>query len=643
MGEYDERLIFGRVALTKRAGTKTHLMINKRFLSVLLGLLPYFAAYPFENEQESLTLHISISDHYSGMPLEEAQAFLYYRGSEVAHAITDQQGEAVLVYTITGLEDPQNPGAGLLVGRHYPNPFENITDIPLEAAEPQNITVRIMNPQGQELVLGSRFLGEGKHIMRLSLGHLPPGIYFAVVTGIENHVVRLVKTGREAGESGRAVTFIQETSGMSGLSLPKKASDTKMWNESDYYLSVTKDRYSSRGMMIDIARDDGSVIDFQLKRYNEVVFKALDESGESVNAPLQVSGEFFNLSVNAPDTLFMHAGTYSVSCDMDFVIPFDEKIEIKASDTTLIFQLEEAEAMLYIQDDPSSDLLFVADHLDGYSVYYHGLRDSGNDSGDGKSVKNYTGALVIYVTITHEDGSYSVVIFNDEFYPIKWITDDYIISVRRTVGEEFNTEKARISLFAGRVEDTMTINIKTGDLAELLDWMENETGEKFDGTRRFLSEYSDSFEEITQMALKEGPDQHLYNRAAAAFSAAASARAFSEFAGDTKKSGIDDQAILKFTDIPKKKNPVNLSKGMIKCGINAYLARQRMDRSGITIPIYVCRGATKQEGTCQETYFFGTAVSPCIARCPVTMDCFVDICAPDVLNIQKALEYNSKY
>ena len=30
------------------------------------------------------------------MPLEEAQAVLYYRGSEVAHAITDQQGEAVL-------------------------------------------------------------------------------------------------------------------------------------------------------------------------------------------------------------------------------------------------------------------------------------------------------------------------------------------------------------------------------------------------------------------------------------------------------------------------------------------------------------------------------------------------------------------
>jgi len=617
-------------------------MINKRFFSVLLGLLLYFAAYPFENAQESLTLHISVSDHYTGMPLEEAQAVLYYRGSEVAHAITDQQGEAVLEYTVTGLEDLRSPGAGLLVGRHYPNPFENITDIPLEAAEPQNITVRIMNPHGQELVLGSMFLDEGKHIMRLSLGHLPPGIYFAVVTGIENHVVRLVKTGREAGESGKAVTFIKGTSGLSGMPLPKKAGEPKMWDESDYYLSVTKDRYSSRGMMIDIARDDGSVMDFHLKRYNAVVFTALDESGESVNAPLQVSGEYFNLTVNAPDTLLIHAGKYEVSCEMDFVIPFDEEIEIKASDTAFIFHLEEAEAMLYNQDDPSGGLLFVADHKDGYSVYYHGLRDSGDDSGDGKSVKNYTGALVIYVTITHEDGSYSVVIFNDEFYPIKWITDDYIISVRRTGGEDFDPEKARISLFVG-MEDTMTVNIKTGDLPELVDWMENETGEKFDGVRRFLSEYSDSFEEITQMALQEGPDQDLYNRAAAAFSAAASARAFSEFAGDTKKSGIDDQLTLKLANIPKKKNPVNLSKGMIKCGINAYLARQRMDRSGITIPIYVCRGATKQEGECQETYFFGAAVSPCIARCPTSMDCFVDICAPDVLNIQKALEYNSKY
>jgi hypothetical protein len=620
-------------------------MTTKHF-SVLLGLLLFFATYPTLIAQESLTLHISVSDHYSGMPLDEAQAALYYRGSEVAHAITDQQGKAVLMYTVTGLKDPESPGTGLLVGQLYPNPFENITEIPLEVTEPQNISVRIINSHGQELLVGSMFLDEGKHIMRLSLGHLPPGIYFAAVTGTENHVVRLVKTGREGGESGTAIRFIQGSYGITNLPHQKKANELKSWDQSDYYLRVTKDRYSSDGMMIDIARDDGSGMNFHLKRYNAVVFKALDEAGELVNAPLQVSGEYFNLTVNAPDTLLIHAGKYEVSCEMDFIIPLDEEIVIKASDTTVIFHLEETEAMLYVQDDPSNDLLFVADHIDGFSVYYHGLRDPEDDAGGGKSFNNFTGAFVIYVTITHEDGSYSVVIFNDEYYPIKWITDDYIISVRRVGGEKFDPEKARISVFTN-TEDTMTVNIKTGDLAELVEWLENATGDNFDGARQFLSEYADSFEEITRRALTEDTAEGMYNRVAMAFSTVASAKAFSEIAGKIKKNGIDGQEGAKFEPkfVPnlKNKNPLSISKGMMKCGLNAWLARQRMDRSGITIPIFVCRGATKQEGECQETYYFGPAVSPCIARCPATMDCFIDICAPDVLNIQKALEYNSNY
>ncbi len=617
-----------------------------RFYSVLWGLALCFSAYPLENSQESLTLNISVADNYTGMPLEEARATLYFRGEEVAYAITSQQGETVLMYTVTGLEDPRSPDASLMVGRHYPNPFENITDIPLEAAVPQNITVRIMSPHGQELVRESVFFDEGKHIMRLSLGHLPPGIYFAAITGIENHVVRLVKTGRKGGESGSAIRFIQVAYGFADLPRQKKAGDSKSWDQSDYYLRVTKDRYSSRGMMIDIARDDGSAMDFQLKRDNAIVFTALDESGEPIDAVLQVSGEFFNLSVNAPDTLFMHAGTYTVSCYMDFVIPFDEEIEIKASDTALIFQLKEAEAMLYMQDDPSSDLLFVADHIDGYSVYYHGLRDPVNDAGDGKTLKNFVGTFVIYNTITYKDGSKAVVIFNDDYYPIKWITDDYIIAVRRIGGEAFDPEKARISVFADGIEDTVTINIKTGDLAELVDWMETETNDNFDGAREFLAEYSDNFEEIRQMALTEESAEDLFNRAAVAFSAAASARAFSEFAGETQKSGIAGQVLPKFTrKIPSLKppTPTGVASGMLSCGLNAILRRGLMDRSGITIPIFVCRGSTAWQGVCQETYYFGPAVSPCIARCPVAMDCFVDICAPDVLNIQKALEYKSKY
>ncbi len=613
-------------------------MLTRPF-SILLGLFLYVAAYPLENSTYNVTLHLSVSDNYTGRPLEEARATLYHRGQEVAHAVTGPQGDATLEYTITGLEVPGGLSSDLLAGQNYPNPFDAKTQIPLEVGKPQQVYVRIVNFHGQELAVGSKFLEKGDHTILLSLGHLPPGIYFAGITGIEPHVIRLVKTGRQEGEAGQAVSFIQGSLQTLYQPLPNKSGQPKS-AETDYYLRITKERYSPSGVVVDIEQDDGSTFDFQLKRENAVVFKTTDKSGEPVDAVLQVAGEFFNLSVNPPDTLFMHAGTYAVSCEMDFFIPLDEEIEIKASDTSFVFHLEEVGAMLYVQEDPSNDLLFVADHKDGSSVYYHGLRDPGNDAGEGKSFKNSTGASIVYVTITHEDGSYSVVIFNDEYYPIKWITDDYIISVRRTSGEEFDPEKARISFFTN-TEDTLTLNIKTGDLKELVNWMEKETGDDFHGIHEFLAEYSDNFEEIRQIALTEECAEGLYNRAAVAFSAAASAKAFSEFAGGTKKSVVAGQVVPKAT-IPVPP-PVPIIGDLWRNLLNSIVSDLLTDRSGITIPIFVCRGSTKWYGFCQETYHLGPAVSPCLARCVAYMDCFVDICKPDVLNIQKALGYKSKY
>ncbi len=660
------------------------------------------------NAGESRTISVIVYDHWTERPLGGALAMLYHRGQEIAEAYTDEDGKALLEYTVTGIHRPEVQGSSLITGYIYPNPFVSESTVPLYLSEPQTVHVRLVSLTGHELVSRKQHLEPGSYSIQLSTGHLLPGIYFLNIMGNESKTLRLIKAGLAQGGPGRSISFQPDYTSAAHETLSRGGDGiSEQSAESEYSVMVSKQRYTARSVLVDIDKD--TILEFPLKRLNEVVFAATGDEGEEATTKLQVTGELFNLSIITPDTLYMHAGNYTVRCNEDFVEPLEEQIAISATDTSFVFQIESVNAMLFVGDDPEDDLLFVVDHVDGYSIYYHGVREPPGEPEKGNDGNWYEtpGIRVAYLTITHADGTQSVVIFNEEYYPIRWLTDHYLISVRRRPDQEvFDPEAAAMSIYSNlsgdkeivgslsdpgygpseplipstrlwnespddlhahtkhpghlpvpyshtkQMEDTITMNISVGDLYALLTWIDGEMGIVHEYAWKFLQDYSDDFDEICQVASVEGPDQDLYIRAAIAFSAAATARAYADALTENDKQDLTDQdgwgKDMQWPFIPrpvptlKPPTPPSLASGMLGCMLWAEFHRRRMDRSGITIPVLVCRGATAWKGMCMNDFFLSTTIN-CVVQCPVTLDCFIDICAPDVMNIQSVLEIQSEY
>lgn len=640
--------------------------------------------------QSERTVRISLqaTDHFTQQPLQNARAVLYQHGEELTSVYTDAQGEAVIVHTITGMP-PMHPSApAFTVGHSHPNPFASETRVPLYLSQPQSIQARIIGPDGRLVASKKRHVAQGWHHLDLNLGHLANGVYFLLIRGEEQHHIRLLKTGEVVGAAAQTIRFSPGKQPLSDAAQPGKENE-KLEKQAglEYALEVTKDRYTTQSSMLSMAGD--TTLQFPLKRLNQVVFTTSDEEGEPAQTELLVSGDYFNMTITTPDTLWMHAGTYQITCEEDFVKAFRKEKQIAATDTAFHFEMEKTEAMVFFNDDPDSDMLFVAEHEDGFAIYYHGLRGQPDPDTAEKTGKWYgeEGIRVAYLTITHrDDGSESVLIFNEDFYPIRWITDYYNYSARRLPGQDtFNPRRVPFTaitepweeedaLYTGHTsdteaeskkpffahasppavwevahasnvshfakasrsrEDTATLDIRVGNLRSLLAWAEAETNETWQLVRWFLNEYEDNFDIIRERARTPGQEQDLYVRMAIGFTALASARTF------TEASRIEYDKLpfshRRWPKPPPKRNPVSIARGMLSCAAQAEVHRRNTDRSGVVVRVLVCRGASAYEGICQNTFFISTAIS-CLVRCPVTLDCFVDICAPDVLNIQKALE-----
>ncbi len=624
-------------------------------LLLLMGLLILSTN---TRKEGSFRMSTRVSDSYTDESLESARVSVLMNNQIVASGDTDAEGNVVLeIPPLT--DDKEDPlPSTFSLSENYPNPFYDDTRVNIDITDAQTIRADIYNILGQRVGYRDMALESGTYALNLSLGSLSTGMYFLVVHGTGTQTVKMSKSGGSISQSPPRFSIEPAMGETPGEMEPD--------DEVFLTLRVEKDRYESREIHTAISTDTS--ITLGLDRLNEVAFVVEDEKDQTRAGDLQLIAPYINLTVAAPDTILLKSGIYDVKAQMDFSTPIDETVEITSVDTVFSLSVETVRAMTTVNEDPESDLLFLFDHIDGHTGYFYGIH-SGPGNANQKMAGNEESDLMkaTHMTFTWNDGTVTVIIFNEDYYPISWSDEEYVISARRLDDEPFDPGNAPHSFFYEEREDTATINIKPGNLYALIDWLENETGDTFPDARQFLDDHAAHFEEIQLLARTAGRDQDQYIKAAASFTMIAAVRAFHELAEVQKKpvhelaeiqerpvhermAGEENQIRTSFDFNPQPHSPsfvvfgpIGLAQAMLGAAFGAAVDRSAIDRSGPTVRIYVCRGATSWPGICQETVHTGRSVSPCMSTCPVTIQCFVDICIPDVMNVEQALKTRSRH
>ncbi len=590
-----------------------------------------------------------ISDQYTDVPIELAYAELFHDDELLASGYSDSQGHVELNYMATGVALEPDHHNAFSVGFSYPNPFVSSTSIDLTIDKPQVVYADVYNAYGQLMASANDFLSPGTYTLKLSVPHLTPGIYFLTVRADKTRArtIELLKTGEKGGSPRQIISFGPD------YSQPNHV-ETVFWEDKkphankqlggDYTLRVQKDRYGTREHYFEPGRD--TTLTVPLSRQNKVALMTVDDQNDTLAANLLISGHFFHLEITAPDTLIMPSGIFSAKSKIGFIIPFEKEFEIPSVDTTIILRVEKAGAIVYTTENPNSELLFAAETEHGTTSFYYGMKEDADKILNRKGLNNErTGMAITHVTVRHPDNTTTTLIYNELYYPIMWINHKYVIGLRRLDGA-FDPERTSHLFIYDNKEDTATINIRPGNLYELLDWLELQTGKSHDSARQFLDQYANTFDVIQQRAMTENPDQGIYMRAAIAFSTMAALKAFEGIEGKQYSSTVLGyyEITPPFTTPSPDKSPwgTDILTDALANSIAQYLGLFDWDKTGPVVNIYLCRGASKYYNICNYAFFTGT-VSHCLSICKASMDCFTDICRPDVMNVNQALNALTRY
>ena len=263
--------------------------------------------------------------------------------------------------------------------------------------------------------------------------------------------------------------------------------------------------------------------------------------------------------------------------------------------------------IIILSSDSESDLLFYIVHEDGSAAYYYGF-----DASSGMELTH----------VISEDGT--IVLFNEDFIPIQWISDGLTVVAYREDNEQpFNPHSAYHEFFYGDSEDSFIIDIYPDNLNQIVSGMEAYTGQQFHDASTFLTTYNISnFSELVTLAKQNGQEQARYMAAAAGFSTAAAFLSM-EAQGALSKpfsSSMPSQApyavLVKFVV------------GLLASKFNdAFGPSGPTDPNTPVVEVALCRGVA-QYGICHYLFFHMEDYGTCIEKCLTSMRCFTDICMP---------------
>ena len=122
-------------------------------------------------------------------------------GSHVIGGRVNGYGEDELIINVLPNLSTSNRADHLIpdlnIGNNYPNPFKEVTWIPVNLASPCNIIIDIFNSIGQYICSFTKdFTTPGKHLIRVELSNSPGGIYWCrLSTGGKIKTIKLLLMG----------------------------------------------------------------------------------------------------------------------------------------------------------------------------------------------------------------------------------------------------------------------------------------------------------------------------------------------------------------------------------------------------------------------------------------------------------------
>jgi hypothetical protein len=279
---------------------------------------------------QTATVNLSVSDHYTNAPIESAFVSIFYQDEFLDSAFTDASGNAGFTLSITAVHMEEMLPQTFSLSHNYPNPFDSETSVELTVPEEQTVQVLIYNILGQRVASERLSLSAGYYVLNLSLAHLPTGVYFLRVAGSESHTVKIMKMGRGIYAADRLLA-VQPSSIHRRAILSKQA-------ESYFTIHLYKDRYESKIITTSINQD--TTISVPIERNNMVGFFVADDNDSKIEYELNISNEEINISIVTPDTLILKSGIYTVSGKTD-TNKVDVNIEIVSIDTIFVLQIED--------------------------------------------------------------------------------------------------------------------------------------------------------------------------------------------------------------------------------------------------------------------------------------------------------------
>ena len=122
----------------------------KPSITAILPLLFVTGITPAITSTDEPLLEITVSDDYTGRPLQAARVTIYSFGDEIGSGETDAQGRVMFAMP-TGSEEPELIPSALSLSRNYPNPFQTETRVDIGVPEEQAITATLYNILGQRI------------------------------------------------------------------------------------------------------------------------------------------------------------------------------------------------------------------------------------------------------------------------------------------------------------------------------------------------------------------------------------------------------------------------------------------------------------------------------------------------------------